>query len=134
MAMGTRCRCAATAGASESRLPTKNLIVVISILALVGWATSHFFLGDSVTQSTPKSLTPSQVAQVACENWTRTHSKLGVGEIVDSYRIAGAKKPGRVRVRITFRAQGNGLMMSSVCEYQTTGTGVVLVDAHDGVK
>ena len=71
------------------------------------------------------------VALYGCKEWTKTRSKLGVGEIVDEYEVE-TKKPlpkDRIKVAIEYRAQGNGLLMISACEYKWVGNLPFLVNA-----
>jgi len=78
------------------------------------------------------SVPNASLALYGCKQWTETHSKLGVGEIVDQYEV-DTKKPlpkDRIKVAIKYRAQGSGLLMISTCEYQWSANLPFLVNAE----
>jgi hypothetical protein len=78
---------------------------------------------------------PVNTAIYACEQWTRTNSKLAVGEITGRYEITGRKKlkAEQYRVGIDYRTTGVGMLMRSECLYQHTGKGVVLLSAESSL-
>src|SRR5262249_17410828 len=105
----------------------KGLIVAFALGAIA----AMYKISTAPGQEQP--LDPFSGARYACEQWTRANSKLGVGEVLDSYQIAGRKlKPGHVAVGVDYRTKGVGLKMYSECEYQQVGKNLVLVKASSG--
>lgn len=75
-----------------------------------------------------------RAALYACEQWTKTNARLGLGEIVDSYEVDARVPAHHYRVRIDWRAQGSGLLMYSRCEYSEAGGVLTLVKGESGRK
>jgi hypothetical protein len=102
------------------------------------------------------SLTPEDAAVAAehttnvnaalhdCKKWTETHSKPGMGDMVEQYEVAmnkkampkkeGEAKIDSAKVEIRYRARGSGLLMISTCEYASTGKARYLVSANSHPK
>ena len=80
-------------------------------------------------------LEPVDRALGLCEAWTEKNSKLAVGEILEEHRLTGMKlSPGHGRVSIDYRSKGNGVLMTTVCEYAIVHEEVVLAKARSSLK
>ena len=72
---------------------------------------------------------PINAAIDGCVEWTRSHSKLKVTEILNEYESSVPDKPDHVLVRLDYRAGSSGVIMHSRCEYLNKGKSVALLSA-----
>jgi hypothetical protein len=72
---------------------------------------------------------PINAAIEGCVQWTRSHSKLKVTEILNEYESSVPDKPHHVLVRLDYRAGSSSIIMHSSCEYLDQGKSVALLSA-----
>lgn len=104
------------------------------VLAVVlGWMA----MSDSPRSApaTTAQLEPVDKALGLCEAWTKANSKFEVGTFGQEHEIVGAKLPANHgRVSIDYRSKGDGLLMTTTCEYSTVQGETVLVKAKSSLK
>lgn len=124
-------------------------IIKLGIIVVVAFIVIGAFMSVGKPTAPAPPPNPVDTALDGCEAWTRSHSKLTVNEIVNSYRITGTRKvdfskadapivrvkipQGHIRVGLDYRAGASGLMMHSSCEYIDSGKVMVLVFAKAGL-
>jgi hypothetical protein len=116
----------------ENKMKTLKALIIMATAFIVCGAVISTLTGKQDPQA---KTSPSDTAIYGCENWTKTHSKLAVAEIVNSYAITGRKlQPGHYLACVDSRTAGVGLLMHSQGEYIEAGTNVVLVKAEAGLR
>lgn len=90
------------------------------------------FFGDSHPQQSASAVKPIDRAFASCKEWTRSNSKLPVGEFVWVEEIKGAKVPqNHHMLEYDYRAKDSGVLMQTRCEYLEDGS---VVSAHSSLK
>jgi hypothetical protein len=114
------------------KMKTLKVLIIAATAFVVCGAFISTLTGKQESQA---KASPSDTAIYGCENWTKTNSKLAVGEIVSSYAITSRKlKPGHYMAGVDYRTSGIGLLMHAQCEYMEAGRNVVLVSAEAGLR
>lgn len=76
--------------------------------------------------------TSTYVATQTCEDWTRKHARLGVGEMIGDRRVDD-KRDGYFRIVLNWRSQGDGLLMASECRFVDKGKLFAMLGAESGL-
>lgn len=102
----------------------KRLLTCVAVLGLL---VAIIFYASRKRRIAPSD--PINSAIDGCVQWTRSHSKLKVTEILAEYESSVPDQPNHVLVRLDYRAGSSSIDMHSRCEYLNKGTSVALLSA-----
>jgi hypothetical protein len=102
----------------------KVVIIAITAFIVIG---AFISIGKPSAPAPPSN--PVDVARYGCEQWTRSHSKLKVSEVLGTYQVQGKTPANHVKVGLDYRAGASGVMMHASCEYLDQGKSMVLLSA-----
>jgi hypothetical protein len=103
-------------------------ILIVGFIAIVEFGADH-------AGSEPPHLSQQQTADTleaaryGCEQWTRSHSKLAVTEVIGTSAVAEHNLPSHVTATIEYRAGASGILMHARCAYQDNGKTLTLISA-----